>query len=105
DVAGRETLEEVARDDPSHGLGSPDPDRAKQLAIRDQRETIGAALEAAVEAALDQGDGAGRGRLGHAMDDPDGVAGLAQQLGESWGLVAGEDDPRPLPDPVLDAVD
>ena len=60
DVAGREALEEVARDDAAHRLGSPHADGAEQLAVRDQGEAVGAALEAAVEAALDEGDGARR---------------------------------------------
>ena len=105
DVAGREALEEVAGDDAAHRLGAPDPDRAEQLAVRDEGEAVGAALEAAVEAPLDQGDGAGRRGLGDAMDDADGVPGLAKQLREPRRLIAGQDDPRLLPDPVLDAVD
>ena len=62
DVAGRQALEDVARDDPAHRLGPPDADGAEQLAVGDQREAVRAALEAAVEAALDEGDGAGRRR-------------------------------------------
>ena len=47
----------------------------------------------------------GGGRLGDAMDDADGVAGLAEQLREPRGLVAGQHDAGVLAEPVLDAVD
>src|SRR3954471_15559137 len=92
-VPGREPLEQVARDDPSHRLGSPNPDAAEQLAIRDQGEAVGAALEPAVEAALDEGDRARRRRLADPTDDADGVARLAEELGEPRRLGRGEEDP------------
>src|SRR6185369_1918973 len=61
-------------------------------AIRDEDQAFLPALEATVEAAIDEGDRAGRrrvaDRVGHAGD----LAGLFEQLGEPWSLVRGDDD-------------
>ena len=93
EVAGRQALEDVARDDPPHRLRPADADGPEQLAIGDERETVRAAVEAAVQAALDERDRAGRRGL-RRVDDRRGVAGLLEQLREARRLVAGEDDPR-----------
>ena len=94
EVAGGQPLEDVARDDPAQGPRPADPDGPEQLPVGDDDEPIGAAFEAAVEAALDEDDRAGRGRVHDPLDDADRVAGLAEDVGETRRLVAGEDDPR-----------
>src|SRR3954452_14891164 len=58
-----------------------------------------------VEAPVDECDRAAWWRLRHARHDADGVPGLAEQLREAGGLVADEDDPRLLAEPVLNTVD
>ena len=93
EVARRQPLEDVARDDPPQGPRPADPDGPEQLAVGDEGEAVRAAGEAAVEAPLDERDGAGRRRLPHPADDGDRVAGLAEQVGETRRLVRGEDDP------------
>ena len=60
EVAGRQPLEDVARDDAPHRLRAADPDGAEELAVRDEGEAVRAALEAAVQAPLDERDRAGR---------------------------------------------
>ena len=45
-------------------------------------------------------DGAGRWRLGDALDDRDGLAGLFEQVREARRLVRGEDDARPVRAPA-----
>ncbi len=69
EVARRQPLQDVARDDPPERLRPADPDRPEQLAIGDEREAVGPAAEPAVEAALDEDDGAGRRRLAHPAHD------------------------------------
>ena len=91
--------------DAAHRLRPPDAHAAEQLAVGDHREAVRASLEAAVEAPLDQRDGSRRRRLRDPADDPDGMPGLAQELGEARRLVRHEHDARPLAQPVLDAVD
>ena len=93
EVAGRQPLEDVARHDPAQRLGPADADGPEQLAVGDEDEPVGPAGEAAVEAALDERDRAGRRRLRDAVDDRDRVPGLAEELGQPRGLVRGEDDP------------
>ena len=78
EVARRQPLEDVARDDPPEGPRPADADRPEQLAVGDEGEAVRAAGEPAVEAALDEGDGARRWRLLDALDDRDRVAGLAR---------------------------
>jgi hypothetical protein len=95
EVARRQPLEDVARNDPSEGLRPPDPDRPEQLAVRDEDEAVRATLEPAVEAPLDQGHAARRWRL-RGVDDGRRMAGLIEQLRETRRLVGGEDDPQPL---------
>ena len=103
EVAGRQALEDVARDDPPHRLRPADADGPEQLAVRDEGKAVRAALEAAVEAALDERDRARRRRL-RRLDDGRRVAGLLEQLGESRRLVRGEDDPRAVGLPALDGL-
>ena len=62
EVARRQPLEDVARDDPSQRTRPADADRAEQLAIRDEREPVGPTDEPAVEASIDERHRAGRGR-------------------------------------------
>ena len=70
EVARRQPLEDVARDDPPERLGPADADRAEQLAVGDEDEAVRPALEAAVEAALDERDRARR-RCLRGVDDGD----------------------------------
>src|SRR3954447_16783603 len=104
-VAGGEALEEVARDDASHRLRPPNADAAEQLAIRDDRQAVRATLEAAVEAALDEGDRPARRRLADPVDDAHGVARLAEELREPRRLRRREHDASAPAHPLLDAVD
>ena len=92
EVARCQPLEEVARDDAAHGLRPADADAAEELPIGDEGEAVRTAGEAAVEAALDEGDRAGW-RCLRSVDDRRGMAGLLEQLGEARGLVGGEDNP------------
>ena len=96
EVARRQPLEDVARDDPPEGSRPADPDGPEQLAVGDEGEAVRAADEAAVEAPLDERDGARRRRLPHPADDRDRVAGLAEEVGQPRRLVRGEDDPGPV---------
>ena len=105
EVAGRQPLEDVARDDPAERLRAADADGPEQLAIRDERDAVRAAGEPAVEAPADERDRAGRWRLGDPIDDGDGVPGLAEQVGEARRLVRGEDDAGAVRAPALDRVD
>ena len=66
EVAGGEALEDVARDDPPERLRAADPHGPEELAVGDDDEAVGAAGEAAVEAAPDERDGARRRRAGGA---------------------------------------
>ena len=93
EVARRQALEDVARDDPPQRLRPADPDGAEQLPVGDEGEPVRAAVEAAVEAPLDERDGARRRRLRDPADDRDRVAGLVEELGQPRRLVGGEDDP------------
>ena len=87
EVAGGEPLEDVARDDSPHRLGPADADGAEQLAVGDEGEAVRTAREPAVEAALDDGQAAGRRRLRGRVRDTGRLAGLLEQLGEAWSLV------------------
>ena len=104
EIAGGQPFEDVARHDPAHRLRAADPDVPEQLAVGDEREALGAADEAAVEAALDDRDRRGRRRLGQAGHDRGWVAGLGEDLGEARRLVGGEHDPRAVPLPALDGL-
>ena len=55
EVARRQPLQDVARDDASKRARPTDADGAEELAVRDEDEAVGPAGEAAVEAALDRG--------------------------------------------------
>ena len=103
EIARHEALEDVARHDPAHRLWPANPDAPEQLAVRDERETVRAALEAAVQAPLDDRDRARR-RGVRGVDDADRMTGLVEELGEAWCLVAGEDDPGPVGLPALDGL-
>ena len=105
EVARRESLEDVARDDPTERLRPPDADGPEQLAVGDEGEAVRAADEAAVEAAFDEGDGARRRCLPHPPDDRHGVAGLAEDVGQARRLVRGEDDAVVVGTPGLDGLD
>ena len=96
EVARRQALEDVARDDASKGPRPADPHRPEELPVRDDDEAVRSAFEAAVEAALDEDDGAGRWRVHDPLDDPDRVPGLAEDVGQPRRLVAGEHDPGAL---------
>ena len=100
EVARAEPLEDVARDDAPEGLRAADADRPEQLPVGHEDEAVRAALEAAVQAALDEDDGAGRRRLGR-VDDGRGMTRLVEQLRETRRLVAGEDDPTAVALPRL----
>ena len=101
EVSWREPLEDVAGDDPPHGLRPTNADGPEQLPVGDEDEPIGTTLESAVEAALDDDDRAGRWRAPDAMDDGRGMARLFEDLGQPGRLVRREHDPRPfLPPPV-----
>ena len=102
EVARRQALEDVARDDPPEGPRPADPDRAEQLPVGDEGEAVRAADEAAVEAPIDERDGARRRRLPHPTDDRDRVAGLAQEVGQPRRLVRGEHDPGAVGTPRVD---
>ena len=56
EVAGRQPLEDVARDDAPERPGPADADGPEQLAIRDEDQAVRAAGESAVQAALDERD-------------------------------------------------
>jgi hypothetical protein len=92
EIARDQPLEDVARDDPPKGARPPDAHRAEELAVGDEDKSVGAAGEAAVEAALDQRDRSRRRRLGEPVRDTDGMAALPEQLGEAWRLVGREHD-------------
>ncbi len=102
-ISRHEALEDVARDDAPHRLRPPDTNGSEQLAVGDKGQPVRAAFEAAVQAPLDEGDGAGRRRL-RGVDDGRGMAGLLEQLGEPRRLIRGEDDPRAVDLPALDGL-
>ena len=102
EVARGQPLEDVARHDPPERPRPADAHGAEQLAVRDEGQAVGAAGEAAVEAALDERDRARRRRLLDPLDDADRVAGLVEQLGEPRRLVRGEHDPRAVLAPARD---
>ena len=104
EVARTQALQDVARHDPAEGLGSADPDRPEQFAVRDERDAVRSADEPAVEAPADEGDRAGGWRLGQSVDDGDRVIRLRQDLGQSGRLVAGQHDPVAVCLPDLDRV-
>ena len=79
EVARRQPLEDVARDDAPERLRAADADRPEQLPVGHEDEAIGAALEAAVQAALDEDDRPGRRSLGR-VDDGRGMTRLVEQL-------------------------
>ena len=94
EVAGGQPFEDVARHDPPHRLRPADPDIPEQLAVGDERDALGAADEAAVEAALDDRDRARRRCLGQSGHDRGRVSCFGEDLGETRRLVGGEHDPR-----------
>jgi len=102
EVAGREPLEDVARDDPAHRLGPADADGPEQLAVRDEDEAVGTASETVVEAALDERDCTLGWRFGERRHDAGGMACLREDLGEALGLIGGEDDARAVFLPAFD---
>ena len=101
EVAGRQPLQDVARDDTAKSAGTPDANRAEELAIRDEHQPVRAAREASVEAAFDEGHGARRRRLGEPADRADLATGLGQEVGEAGRLVRREDDPGAIGRPAL----
>ena len=60
EVAGRQALEDVARDDPPERLGAADADGPEELPVGDDDEAVRPAGEAGVQAAPDERDGARR---------------------------------------------
>ena len=105
EIARGQALQDVTRHDPPEGLRPADTDRAEQLAVRDEGETIRAADETAVEAAFDERHGAGRGRFLHPRHDRHGMAALAEDVRETRRLVGGEHDPRAVSTPGRDGFD
>ena len=105
EVAGRQPLEDVARHDAPERPRPADPDGPEQLAIRDEGQPVRSAGEPAVQAAVDDRDGAGRRRFGDALDHRDGLARLFQQVREAGRLVRGQDDARPVRAPAGDGID
>ena len=71
EIARGEALEDVARHDAPERLGPPDADGPEQLAVGDDDEAVRAAGEPGVEAPRDEGDGAGRRRVGDPHGRPD----------------------------------
>ena len=63
EVARRQPLEDVARDDPAQGSRPPDADGPEQLAVGDEGEAVRAADEPAVQAPVDERDRTRRRRL------------------------------------------
>ena len=102
EVARRQPVEDVARHDPAQRLWPPDADAAEQLAVRDEDEPVGPAGETAVEAPLDERDGAGQRRLSDPVDDRHGPALLGEDLGEARRLVGGEHDAPAVGGPGFD---
>ncbi len=96
EIAGREPLEDVPRDDPTHRLRTADPDGAEQLAVGDEGDPVRPADEPAVQAPVDEGDRAGRRRDVEPAHGGDRPPGLAEQLRQPRRLVRGEDDPVAL---------
>ena len=101
-VARRQPLEDVARDHSSERLRAPDPDCPEQLAVGDEGKPVRAADKAAVEAPLDERDGAGWRRFDDPVDHGHRVPGLAEQVGQPRCLVRGEHDPGAVGSPGLD---
>ena len=105
----REALEDVSGHDPAHRLRAADADVPEQLAVGDEDEAIRPAVEAAVQAPVDDGDGAGRRRDLDGVRDARRVAALLEELREPWGLVRGDHDagarfgtPAVLAEPPID---
>ena len=105
EVAGRQPLEDVPRDDPAKSAWPPDTDRPEQLPVGDEGESVRTTDETAVEAPIDERDRAGRRCLPDPTDDPDRMIGLREQVGEARRLVRGEHDPLPVLDPAVDGLD
>ena len=102
EIARGQALQDVPRHDPPEGLRPADPDRAEQFAVGDEGETVRAADEAAVEAALDERDRAGGRRLRHPRDDRNGVAAFAEEVRETRRLVGRQHDPGAVGAPGRD---
>ena len=105
EVARRQAFEDVARDDAPKCPRTTDADGPEELAVRDEGQPVRAAGEAAVEAAIDEGDGPGRRGGLDPLEDRDRSSGLPEELHEPRRLVRGEDDPRTVRPPALDRVD
>ncbi len=104
EIAGREPLEQVARDDAPERLRAADTDRSEQLPIRDEREPVRPAGEAPVQASAHERDGTERWGVIDAVDDGDAVPGILEDLGEPRRLIRGEHDPGTVIAPRLDGV-
>ena len=94
EVARGQPLEDVPRHDPAHRLRPADADVPEELAIGDEDQSFWAAGEAAVQAPIDHGHRAGRGRTVDGVGHARGMPSLFEQLGETWRLVGGDDDAR-----------
>ena len=105
EVAGRQALEDVARDDAPQRPRPADADGPEQLAVGDEGQPVRAAGEAAVQAAIDERDGPGRRGGLDPLDDRDRVPGLLEELREARRLVRGQDDPGAVRPPALDGID
>ena len=101
-VARAEPLEDVAWHDPPERLGSANADRAEQLPVGDDDETIGAAGEATVQAPLDEADRASRRCLADGEGRASRVSALGEELGESGGLVGRQHDTSALLEPGVE---
>ena len=86
-VTGLESLQQVARHDPSHGLGSTHADGPEQLPVGDHDEAVGAPTEAPVEAAIDEGQPTGRDRLMQSVERGCPDVAFLEDLREPCGLV------------------
>ena len=106
EVAGRQALQDVARHDAPERPRTADADGPEQLAVRDERQPVRAACEAAVEAAVDERDGtraAGRSRC--RLRTATGWPASSSRSARRSGLIRGEDDPLAVRAPALDRVD
>ena len=104
EIARRQALEDVARDDPTQRLRSTNTDRAEELAVGHEGDAVRTAAEAAVEASTDERDGAGRRRRLDPIDDRHAVAGLVEDLGKPRRLIRREHDPGAILAPRLDGI-
>ena len=104
EIAGRQALEDVARDDPPQGARPANADGAEELAVGDEGEPIRTADEPAIEAAIDQRDGSGWRHLPHPTQDRHGMAGLGQDVCEARSLVRCHHDPGALGSPAVDCL-